>query len=238
MTSLDEVLLQNFALAMLAIVNPFGKVPVWVKASEGCDRAVRIRLAALVASTALAILLVFLLAGRYVLDFLGLDVPAVQVGGGIIILLTGIEMLRGKELDFDGGEGETGSGAFDQAKSRFRRIVVPFAVPILAGPGSIITATLFGFRSTDYLERAMLSGLLVAIMLGVFGILLAGRHIQAALGDLVLNVQSRIWGLLLTAIAAQMILVCLADAFPAWIDARSPMVDDVHEQTESTRPGT
>lgn len=236
MTSLDQVLFENFALAMLAIVNPFGKVPVWIKASEGCDGAVRIRLAALVTLTSLLVLLLFLLFGRYVLGFLGLDLPAVQVGGGIIILLTGLEMLRGQELDFDEGDGQGGSDALDRAKSRFRHIVVPFSVPILAGPGSIITATLFGFRAQDPFERVMLAGLLAVIMVCVFGVLLVGRQIQAALGDLVLNVQSRIWGLLLTAIAAQMILVGLADAFPAWIDARSPMADDVREQSRST-PG-
>ena len=232
---MNELLFENFALAMLAIVNPFGKVPVWVKASAGCSGAVRVRLAALVSLVALAILLIFLVAGRYVLDFLGLDLPAVQVGGGIIILLTGIDMLRGQELDLPSDDGKGESDAFDRAKSRFREIVVPFAVPILAGPGSIITVTLFGFRADDWFSRGALVVILSVIMLVVFLVLLVGHRVQDAIGELVLNVQSRIWGLLLTAIAAQMVLVGHADTFPAWIDARSPVADDVAEQAEATQ---
>jgi len=236
-TALDEVLLESFGLAMLAIVNPFGKVPVWVRASEGCSAAVRVRLAGLVSLTALAILMVFLLFGRYVLDFLGLDLPAVQIGGGIVILLTGIEMLRGDDLDFGEADGEQSSDALDRAKSRFREIVVPFALPILAGPGSIITVTVYGFRAPDLFAQGTLAALLVGIMVLVFLVLLAGHRIQAAIGDLVLNVQSRVWGLLLTAIAAQMLLVGLGDAFPGWINARSPVADDVEKQSESTAEG-
>jgi multiple antibiotic resistance protein len=228
----NELLFENFALAMLAIVNPFGKVPVWVKASADCDGAVRVRLAALVSLVALAILLIFLLAGRYVLDFLGLDLPAVQVGGGIIILITGIEMLRGQALDLPSDSHDGSSDAFDQAKSRFREIVVPFAVPILAGPGSIITVTLFGFRADDWFSRGMLAAILAGLMLLVFLVLLVGHRVQDAIGGLALNVQSRIWGLLLTAIAAQMVLVGLADTFPAWIDGRSPVADDVEKQAD------
>lgn len=234
MTSLDQAFLESFALAMLAIVNPFGKIPVWVRASEGCSGAVRIRLAALVSLTALFLLLAFLLFGRYVLDFLGLDLAAVQIGGGIVILLTGIEMLRGEDLEFDGDDSDGSSDALDRAKSRFREIVVPFALPILAGPGSIITVTVFGFRADDLFQRGLLAALLAGVMLLVFVVLLVGHRVQDAIGDLVLNVQSRIWGLLLTAIAAQMILVGLGDAFPGWIDARSPVADDVELQSDAT----
>jgi small neutral amino acid transporter SnatA (MarC family) len=61
----------------------------------------------------------------------------------------------------------------------------------------------------------------------VFILLLAGHRIQAVVGSLVLSVQTRIWGLLLTAIAAQMILVGLGESFPAWLGPGSPIADDV-----------
>ena len=91
----------NFLLAMLAILNPLGKVPVWIEACEGCDASVRRRLATLVTGTAALLLLVFLWFGREVLSFLGIDIPAFRVGGGIVILLIGIEMLRGQVVDID-----------------------------------------------------------------------------------------------------------------------------------------
>ena len=132
---MEITLIRNFLLAMVAIVNPLGKIPIWIEASEGCDAPVRIRLALLVTGTATVLLLAFLFFGQSILDFLGLDVPSFRVGGGIVILLIGIEMLRGKAVDIDSNAGKNEDGALDQAKARFRDIVVPVAVPILAGPG-------------------------------------------------------------------------------------------------------
>lgn len=230
---MDITLIRNFLLAMIAIVNPLGKIPIWIEASEGCDGPVRTRLALLVTLTATALLLVFLFFGESILGFLGLDIPSFRVGGGIIILLIGIDMLRGKAVDIDSSAKKSGDGAMDQAKARFRDIIVPVAVPILAGPGSITTTLLFGIRVEQWSDRLLLGGLLVAVMAIVLVLLLLGHRIQDLVGPLVLNVQTRIWGLLLTAIAAQMILVGLGESFPNWIDAGSPLVNDVSGKATS-----
>ncbi len=224
---MEIAFIRNFLLAMIAIVNPLGKIPIWVEASEGCDRPVRSRLALLVTGTATLLLLAFLFFGQAILDFLGLDIPSFRVGGGIIILLIGIDMLRGRAVDVDTSKREKGDDALDQAKARFRDIVVPVAVPILAGPGSITTVLLFGIRAEDWSQRLMLGGLLVAVMIVVLILLLLGQQIQELLGSLALNVQTRIWGLLLTAIAAQLILVGLGESFPAWLESTSPLTDDL-----------
>jgi len=76
---MDVVLIRNFLLAMVAIVNPLGKIPVWIEASEGCDGPVRNRLALLVTGTATAVLLVFLFFGQSILGCLGLDIPSFRV---------------------------------------------------------------------------------------------------------------------------------------------------------------
>lgn len=230
---MDSTLLWNFFIAAIAIVNPLGKVPVWVDASENCEGPVRMRLAAMVTGTATLVLLIFLLFGRYVLTFLGIDLPAFRVGGGIIILLLGISMLHGSAVDIDHRSGQEGDDALDRAKARFRDVVVPVAIPILAGPGSITTVLLFGYRADDWWERGSLAVVLVAVMGVVLLILLLGRHIQELLGDLVLSVQTRVWGLLLTAIAAQLILVGLGESFPNWLDPTSPLMDDVRQSTEA-----
>jgi len=153
---MEIAFIRNVLLAMIAIVNPLGKIPIWVEASEGCDRPVRSRLALLVTGTATLLLLAFLFFGQAILDFLGLDIPSFRVGGGIIILLIGIDMLRGRAVDVDTSRQVKGDDALDQAKARFRDIVVPVAVPLLAGPGSITTVLLFGIRAEDWSQRLML----------------------------------------------------------------------------------
>ena len=181
----------------------------------------------MVTGTATGLLLLFLFFGQSILDFLGLDVPSFRVGGGIIILLIGIDMLRGSAVNIDSNARASGEDALDKAKARFRDIVVPVAIPILAGPGSITTVLLFGIRANDWTDRLLLGGLLTGVMALVLVLLLAGPRIQALLGSLALSVQTRIWGLLLTAIAAQMILVGLGESFPAWLEPGSPLIDDV-----------
>jgi multiple antibiotic resistance protein len=190
---------------------------------------VRTRLALLVTGTATVLLLAFLLFGQRILAFLGLDIPSFRVGGGVIVLLIGIDMLRGQAIDVDTDSSGGNKDAFDRAKARFREIVVPVAVPILAGPGSITTALLFGIQADQWSERLLLGGLLMAVMGVVLALLLAGHRIQDALGPLLLNVQTRIWGLLVTAMAAQLILVGLGESFPNWLDSASPLVDDVKQ---------
>lgn len=192
---MEITLIRNFLLAMVAIVNPLGKIPIWIEASEGCDGPVRVRLALLVTGTATVLLLLFLFFGQ--------------------------------SMDIDSSTSRRGDDALDQAKARFRDIVVPVAVPILAGPGSITTTLLFGIRAEEWADRLLLGGLLVGVMVIVLVLLLLGHRIQDLVGPLVLNVQTRIWGLLLTAIAAQMILVGLGESFPNWLDAASPLIDDV-----------
>lgn len=229
---MEERLLENFALALVAILNPLGKIPIWVEASEDCDPPVRWRLASLVTGTATLLLLAFLFFGREILNFLGIDLPSFRVGGGIIILLIGLDMLRGQAVNVQRSEGSENEDAYGRAKARFRDVVVPVAIPILAGPGSITTVLLFGYRAQDWTERLLLAAVLGGLMLLVLALLLLGQRIQATVGDLVLRVQTRIWGLLLTAIAVQLIVVGLGESFPAWLEPNSPIVDDVQQSSD------
>lgn len=230
---MEEKLLENFALAMVAILNPLGKIPVWLEASGDCGPPVQRRLAMFVTGTATLVLLLFLFFGREILSFFGIDLPSFRVGGGIIILLIGLDMLRGQAVNVDRRRGSDGEDALDQAKSRFRDVVVPVAIPILAGPGTITTVLLFGYRADDWVDRLWLGGLLVFLMSLVLALLLLGQRIQDAVGDLVLRVQTRIWGLLLAAIAVQLIVVGLGESFPAWLEPTSPIVDDVQESADA-----
>jgi multiple antibiotic resistance protein len=111
-------------------------------------------------------------------------------------------------------------------------VVVPVAIPILAGPGSITTVLLFGYRAESWTDRLLLAAVLVALMLLVLGLLMLGQRIEAAVGALVLRVQTRIWGLLLTAIAVQLIVVGLGESFPAWLEPNSPITDDVQQSSD------
>jgi len=234
---LDTALLTSFLIALLAIANPLGKIPVWVQACGSNPPAVRRRLAVLVTGTAFAILCGALLLGREVLEVFSLDLVAFRIGGGIVILLIGIGMLRGEAIAVDTGGESEGGDAFERAKARFRDILVPMAIPILAGPGTITTCIVYGWRAGNWLDRAALGGVLLAVMLVVFLALLAAHRIQALVGDMALEVQTRLFGLILVAIAAQLIVEGLGEAFPSWLTPGSPIADDVAESAAAQSGG-
>lgn len=232
---ISDALLSNFLVAMIAIVNPVGKIPIWIEACEGHDAPVRWRLAAMLVATAFAVLLVSLVFGGSILEFFGIDLAAFRIGGGIVILWIGLNMLQGRSVDIErGGEGADGN-AYEKAKARFRGVVVPLAIPILAGPGSISTAILFGSRAEDWWTYGAMAGVLFAVMLAVMVVLLGADRIRALVGDLVLDVQTRLFGLILCAIAAQLLVEGLGEVFPQWLSPESPIADDVKESAEAAR---
>lgn len=100
---MDMALHLNFFVALLAISNPLDKVPLWRAAARDETSPVQWRLALLVVLTGGAILATFLVFGRPILAFFGIDLASFRVDGGIVVLLVGIRMLRGElvRLDYD-----------------------------------------------------------------------------------------------------------------------------------------
>lgn len=229
---MDWELIRNFFIAMIAIVNPLGKIPLWVEASGDQDRQVRWRLALLVTVTALIILLVFLLGGQSFLNLFGIDLASFRIGGGIIILLVGLDMLKGTAIQIKDEDEDTHEDAskFRVAQSRFRQIVVPMAMPFMAGPGSISTVVVYSARAEGLLEYVGLSAVLGIVMLILFLILLSSNRIQSITGATALNIQTRVFGLILAGIAVQLIAEGLGAIFPTWVTEDSSIYEELQKQ--------
>lgn len=222
---MDVDLVRNFALAMIAIVNPLSKVPLYIEASEDQVRAARWRLAVYVTGVALAVLLLALIGGRPFLDLFSVDLAAFRVGGGIVILMVGLSMVQGNAVQFD-AEGEDASNPILQAKSRFRKVVVPLAMPILAGPGSISTAIVYSARAETTLDYLAMAAVLVGVMLVVLVTLLVSRRIEQITGATTLRIVTRFLGLIIAGIAVQFMVEGLAEIFPAWTTPASVLQGD------------
>ncbi len=213
---LEAGLLVKFAVAMLAIVNPLGKVPIWLESAAGTSRAVSWRLAFLVVLTAGAILLAALLFGRSLLELFSLDLASFRIGGGIVILIVALNMVRGEvtEVDPEDGKGK-GQDSMEAAQARFRQVVVPLAVPIIAGPGSITTAIVFSSRADSWLQRGALGLVVIAVMVAIYVMLLLSPMVKRVLGETVLLIVTRLFGLILAGIAVDLMATGLGDRFPA-----------------------
>lgn len=237
-------LVGSFFAALVGVLNPAGKLAVWSKLTGGLSPAVRLRLAFWNCGLAGGILLFFLWFGKSILNIFGIQLPAFQVGGAILLFITAVSIFQGKGgtavPERTGQSPESAalrpfrrmcgwSAAFfrgkkavskekDRAKQALEsetqrelpRTVTPMAVPLLAGPGTMVTTILFGIRAQGTAESWQLSATLLLSFLFVLGILSAGPWIEKYTGQTLLSTLIPIFALLLAGIAAQLFFEGLA----------------------------
>jgi multiple antibiotic resistance protein len=228
---MDWDLVRGFFLAMVAITNPLNKIPLWMVGSRGMSPPGRFRLAILVIASAAIVLFLFLLGGPVFLRFFGIDLASFRIAGGIIILIVGLDMLRGRAVQVEPDATPDGEDASPLvlARARFKQIAVPVAIPFIAGPGSIATVVVFGAAAATVVEYLALSVVLAIIMAIIFLVLLSGPWVERRVGDTTLDIQTRVFGMLLAAIGVQFMAEGLGTLFPTWLGHGSPIRDVVIE---------
>lgn len=209
-------LISNFVIAMLAVVNPVEKIPLWVEASKGSRFRFQWLLASLIVLSCACVLLVFLWFGRQLLMELKIDLASFKIGGGLILLQFGFSMMKGTAVDFEREPEDDALGMKDRVLRRYRQIFIPIGVPVIAGPGAITTAIIYGYQSQTSLTLLFLSLAVVGVLALLLVILLTGPLIQKAVGQLPLDLTSRVFGMILIAIAVQFMVDGLVTVFPGW----------------------
>ena len=202
---------------MLAIVNPVEKIPLWVTASESKRKGFEWLLGALVVFTCAIILLFFLWYGKQLLENLRVDLASFKIGGGLILLQFGFSMMKGTAVKI-AREKETEQNRLrDEVLKRFQQIFIPIGVPVIAGPGAITTVIIYGHQSSSSVTLMLLSGIVVAVLAILFVTLLSGPFIQRTIGTLPLDLISRVFGMIIIAIAVQFMVEGFSTTFPGWI---------------------
>ncbi len=208
-------ILSTFAATLFALVNPLGMLPVFMGYTANLGAGVQRWLALLVSLTVIGLMLLFLLTGNAIIDFFGITLDSFRVAGGILLLLIGINIVTGdpgkaaKDLVVESQE-----SALGEAKSVYRQIVVPFAMPLLVGPGVIANLILYAGEARAMKEAELSLGLIgvtVGIGVATFVILLSGRVLRRLLGDVGLSILTRILGLLVASIGIQFVLTGLTN---------------------------
>src|SRR5574337_474233 len=153
--------LQAF-VSLLAITNPIIAAPMFLGIVAGMPLAARRRAAGQAAMAVLAILAGAAIGGRYILELFGISLDAFRTAGGLVIILVGLEMLRGSPSGI-----QQDHASPEDAQDR---IVVPFAMPLVAGPGAITTAITLSvaYPSRLYLPIiALLASVATAVILWI-----------------------------------------------------------------------
>jgi multiple antibiotic resistance protein len=214
--SINWELISNFVIALLAIVNPVEKIPLWVEASKGGTRQFQWRLAGLIVLSSAIILLTFLLFGRQLLIQLKIDLASFKIGGGLILLQFGFSMLRGTAVELSREKAGDADNLKSKVLMRFRQIFIPIGVPVIAGPGAITTVIIYGYQGDTLLTYVFLCLAVLGVLAILFFTLITSPAIQKVTGELSLNLISRIFGMILIGIAVQFMVEGLKEVFPGW----------------------
>jgi multiple antibiotic resistance protein len=210
---MDMTLIFNFAAAMLSVVNPIGNLPIFITYTAGERKQVRTWLAVFIALTVFVLLTVFLVIGTGLLNFFGITIAAFRISGGILLLLTGIAMVRGGQAKHHDELVAKGKQTdLKEAEFVYGKILVPLGIPLFVGPGSISTVILYSSQIQNPATQLGLIGVLGAIALAVLFTLLSSAFLQRLLGNMGMEVATRLLGMILTAIGIQFILNGLANA--------------------------
>ena len=172
----------------------------------------------------------FYFTGLGLLAFFGISLPAFRIAGGVLLFLLGLQMARNDyTLAFaDAADAAQGDPA-QYVRRRFERMVVPFAMPLLIGPGAISTAIIYASqaRAFGFVGAAIGIAVMAAVALSCFVSFLATPVITRLLGKIGMTVVVRVLGLILCAMAVQFLLAGLADSTIGLIrpSAASPYPD-------------
>jgi multiple antibiotic resistance protein len=210
----------NFFVALFALIDPIGNVPLFAAATS-VDKAKDRRLvAAYIALFVLGFLTFFYFTGLSLLEFFGISLPAFRIAGGVILFLLGLEMARDDfsaqfTADEDGPDAASAAaGGRDHAKRRFERMIVPFAMPLLIGPGAISTVIIYASEAKAFglAGAAVGVGVISAVAVSVLLAFWATPIITKLLGRIGMTIVVRVLGLILCAMAVQFILIGVADS--------------------------
>ena len=203
-------------IALLAIVNPIGVLPFFIHFTEGFSREQRQRTIRVAAISAFMVIAVSALAGLKIIEFFGISLASFQVGGGMLLLMSSLQMLNAQPAESRTSDLVEGSDKVDAGDSI---AIVPLTIPLLTGPATISTVVIYAEKARHWWEVAALAGYGLVIGLAVWIVFgLAGR-IARLIGRTGINVMTRLMGLLLAALAVEVMSDGLIKLFPALVGA-------------------
>lgn len=200
----------KIGIALFAIVNPIGIVPIFISATDGWTKQERALTAKKVTLTVFLVLATSAFLGERILDFFSISIASFQVAGGILLMLIAISMMHGKQSHARQTPEEAQSFAEREVIA-----IVPLSIPLLAGPGAISSMIIVAQQSGSLLGHLALVIPVAAVCLLVWLTLGLSAGIAHKLGTLGINVVTRLMGLILAAMAVEFIAHGMGGLFPA-----------------------
>jgi multiple antibiotic resistance protein len=188
-------------ITLFVILDPPGATPVFLALISDASPRKRIRLAWQGAAVSLSVIVAFALFGKIILDYLHVSVNALQGAGGLLLLLISLELLTGKDSSTDGHDKDINVA------------LVPLGTPLLAGPGAIVTTIVFAQQAHTLNMKLALAAAILTVHCVIGLTLMFSTKILDLIKESGVTLLARIAGLLLAAIAVEMIVTSIKGFF-------------------------
>jgi multiple antibiotic resistance protein len=193
----------QFFMGLLAIVDPLGVIPLFLVLTAHQTLEKKHATMRLTVVSVMAVLLVSLLLGEWILWMLGISIDAFRCAGGLILLLMAIDMLQSKR-----------SSMHDQIQEDESVALVPLTMPLLAGPGAISTVIVYAHQSRGFLHYGLIVCAITLVCIALWLTLIAMPWLAKHLTPKSIAMSTRIMGILLAAIAIEFMVKGMKGLFP------------------------
>lgn len=196
-----------FAIAVFtgffAINSPVGNIPIFLSLTKQADRVTKKNISKKATFTAFVIVTGFIILGKYIFELFGITVPAFKITGGILVFFVGFEMIRAQESSID-----------NQTEINFNEgiSVSPLAIPILAGPGTIVTAMNYT-TNAGYIQMGIIIIMIALIMWMNYLAFISSEYLVRWIGKNKIVVIEKIMGLIIAIIGTSMFIEGVKLAF-------------------------
>jgi len=200
-------------ITLLAIVNPLACVPFFIHYTQGFSRAQRQRTIFVSSLTAFIVIAASALLGLQILEFFGISLASFQVGGGLLLLTAAMSMLNAQPAEARANAQEV-QDAETKAAMGASIAVVPLTIPLLTGPATMSTVVIYAEKAKNLSELGSLVGYGLVIALATALCFALATPIARVLGKTGINVMTRLMGLILAALAVEVMSDGLQKLFP------------------------
>ncbi len=200
-------------ITLLAIVNPLACVPFFIHYTQGFSSAQRQRTILVSSLSACIVIAASAMLGLQILSFFGISLASFQVGGGMLLLTSALSMLNAQPAEARANADEV-QDAEARAAVGASIAVVPLTIPLLTGPATMSTVVIYAEKARDLVQLGTLVGYGVVIGLATALCFSLAEPIARVLGRTGINVMTRLMGLILAALAVEVMADGLHKLFP------------------------
>ncbi|MGN1055330.1 MAG: MarC family protein [Comamonas sp.] len=200
-------------ITLVAIVNPLAIIPFFIHYTQGFDAEQRAQTVRTAAFSAFVVIAACALIGLQVLDFFNISLQSFQVGGGLLLLISAMNMLNARPAEERRHEDTLEAGA-EKAAMGNSIAVVPLTIPLLTGPAAMSTVVIYAEKAASFWQHLALVGYGVVVAACIWGSFSMAEPIARVLGKTGINVMTRLMGLILAALAVEVMAGGLIKIFP------------------------